>query len=202
LHPGWHSQRRLRKEIEPGPAQPPQPPKRRRSGAEMEPAMVWTFILTQGLLYFLIVDGYLFFLMISLSPRIWGYSDYSDAIKKKVPPQTPREKWIAAVVGIPWLLFAFGFPVFSSFRLKGLLGAEFNFGTAFLNILVMVFLANIGDVIILDWLIVNTITPGFVVIPGTEKEDYKDFSHHYKGHIKAACIQLALCAILAAIVSL
>lgn len=160
------------------------------------------YILTQGLIYFLIVDGYLFILMISLSPRIWGYADYSNEIKKKVPSQTTNEKTIASVVGIPWILFTFGFPVFSSIQLKGLLGTEFTFFVAFINIIVMVVLVNIGDVLILDWLIVSKITPKFVIIPGTDKEDYKDLSHHYRGHIKASFIQLVICVLLAFVVSL
>ena len=45
--------------------------------------------------------------------------------------------------------------------------------------------ANMGDLFFLDWLIVSKITPKFVIIPGSEAEDYKDFSHHYKGHAKA-----------------
>jgi hypothetical protein len=172
------------------------------AGRIEEYTMVMTYILTQGLIYFLIVDGYLFLLMISLSPRIWGYADYSSEIKKKVPPQTRKEKTIASIVGIPWILFAFGFPVFSSIQLKGLLGTEFTFLVAFINIFVMVVLVNIGDVLILDWLLVGKITPKFVILPGTEKEDYKDFSHHYKGHIKASFIQLIICVLLAFIVSL
>jgi hypothetical protein len=164
--------------------------------------MALSYILTQGFLYFLIVDGYLFLLMISLNPRIWGYADYSIEIKKKIPPQTTKEKIVAAIVGIPWIIFTFGFPVYSSLQLKGLLGAEINYGVAFLNILVMVFLVNVGDVFILDWLIVNTITPKFVIIPGTVKEDYRDFSHHYKSHIRASIIQLIICVLLAGIVSL
>jgi hypothetical protein len=164
--------------------------------------MALSYILTQGLLYFVIVDGYILLIMVSLSPRIWGYTDYSIEIKKKVPPQTTKEKIIAAIVGIPWFVFTLGFPVFSSLQLKGLIGAEFNFGIALFNILVMVILVNIGDVLILDWLIVNKLTPKFVIIPGTEKEDYKDFSHHYKGHIKGSIIQLVLCFFLAVIVSM
>jgi hypothetical protein len=164
--------------------------------------MVLSYILTHGVIYFLIVDGYLFLLMVLLSPRIWGYADYSDEIKKKVLPQTKKEKIIATIVAIPWMLFTFGYPIFSVVQLKSYLGSEFSFWILLLDVVFMVFLANIGDVIILDWIIVNKITPKFVIIPGTEKDDYKDFSHHYKGHIKASIIQLIICILLAGIVSI
>jgi hypothetical protein len=31
-----------------------------------------------------------------------------------------------------------------------------------------------------------------VIIPGTEKEDYKDFSHHYKGHAKVTAVLIPI----------
>jgi hypothetical protein len=52
------------------------------------------------------------------------------------------------------------------------------------------------------WIVVSNITPKFVIIPGTVKEDYKDFSHHYKAHAKAIVPLILLCLIIAGIVSL
>jgi hypothetical protein len=164
--------------------------------------MALSYILTHGIVYFVIVDGYLLLLMISLSPRIWGYADYPEKIKEKVPPQTKNEKFIATIVAIPWMVFTFGFPIYSVIQLKGYLGLEFTFWTALVDVIFMVLLVNVGDVLILDLIIVNKITPKLVIIPGTEKNDYKDFSHHYKGRIKALVIQLIICIILAIIVSL
>lgn len=51
--------------------------------------------LYHGLLYGAVVTVYLFLFMIMASPRIWGYADYSDAVKRKVPPQTKKEKTAA-----------------------------------------------------------------------------------------------------------
>jgi hypothetical protein len=50
------------------------------------------------------------------------------------------------------------------------------------------------------WLIVSKITPRFVIIPGSEKADYKDFSHHYKAHAKATIGLILICFIIAGIV--
>ncbi|MCJ7682653.1 MAG: hypothetical protein MUP70_18125, partial [Candidatus Aminicenantes bacterium] len=127
----------------------------------------------------------------------WGYKDYPDIIKKKVPAQTGKEKWLGAVVGLPWFLFVLGFPVFSTFALKSKLGDEISFLTAFLNVFVMVLLGTLGDLVLLDWLLISKITPAFVIIPGTVKEDYKDFSHHYKGHARAAVPLIVLALIIA-----
>jgi len=162
--------------------------------------MVFTHIFTHSLLFAAIFNGSLLILMVTTSPRVWGYSDYSDAIKAKVPPQTAEERKLAIIVAIPWMIFTLGFPIFSTYFLKSKLGGEIPFWAAFLNVFSLTLLATLGDLIILDWLIVNTITPDFVMIPGTEKADYKDFSHHYRAHARAAVILVILSIVFAAIV--
>ncbi|MEE8570125.1 MAG: hypothetical protein V3S97_03890 [Candidatus Bathyarchaeia archaeon] len=163
--------------------------------------MLSNYTILHGLISGATFTGYIFLLMITLSPRIWGYQDYPDSVKKKVPPQTKRERTIAGIVGIPFIIFALGFPIYSVLALKTQLGGEISFVDAFIHLLVLVMSANLGDLVILDWLIISKITPSFVVIPGSEVEDYKDFSHHYKGHIWASLIMILLCGIMAVIIS-
>jgi len=162
--------------------------------------MVLTHVATHGLLFAFVVNAYLLVMMLTTSPRVWGYTDYSDEIKTKVPPQTEKEKRLALIVGLPWMIFTFGFPIFSTYVLKSKLGGEIPFWTAFLNVFVLVFLATLGDLVVLDWLIVNKITPKFVIIPGTDEADYEDFSHHYKAHARAVGPLLVVCIIFAGVV--
>ncbi len=162
--------------------------------------MVFTHLITHGLFFAIIFNGYLLLVMVLTSPRVWGYSDYPEVIKNKVPPQTQREKLLAAVIGLPWFIFIFGFPIFSTYVLKYKLGGEIPFMIAFLNLFVLLLLATVGDLVILDWLIVSKITPGFVIIPGSERADYKDFTHHYKAHAKALAGLILVCLTIAGIV--
>ena len=162
--------------------------------------MIVRYIITQGLLYAGIVNAYLFLMMITLNPRVWGYSDYPEVVKNKVAPQTRREKLTAALVGLPWFIFVLWFPIFSTYALKAKLGNEISFWIAFIHLTTMMMLTNLGDVLILDWLIVSTITPKFVIIAGSEEGDYKDFSYHYRGHAKATIIMIVLSLILAGII--
>ncbi len=162
--------------------------------------MLLNHIIKHSLFYTVIVNGYLFILMIAMSPRVWGYRDYPEVVKQKVPPQTKKEKALAGIVGLPWFIFVLGFPVVSTFLLKSNLESEISFFGAFLNVFVLFSLATVGDLIVLDWLIISKITPRFVIIPGTEVRDYKDFSHHYKGHAKAAILLIPLSLIIAAVV--
>ncbi len=162
--------------------------------------MAIVHILTHTLFYNFVVIGYLMILMMSLSPRIWAYSDYSEEIKAKVPPQTKKEKRLGIILSLPWLVFTFGFPILSTVLLKGKLGGEIPYWTAFINVFVMVFTFNLIDLIVLDWIIVSWITPNFVMIPGTEKADYEDFRFHYKAQAEASIVILAVCFIYAFIV--
>jgi hypothetical protein len=156
-------------------------------------------IRAYGLFYSLVATGYLFLFMITFSPRIWGYKDYPDVVKRKVPAQTKKEKTLGAMIGLPWFVFVLGFPVLSTFALKAKLGGEISFAMAFLNVIVQFLFFTIGDLVLLDWLAISKITPRFVIIPGTAKEDYKDFSHHYKSHAKAAVPIIVLCLMIAGI---
>ena len=61
-------------------------------------------------------------------------------------------------------------------------------------------LAAVVDLVILDWLVISRITPGFVIIPGSVEADYKDFSHHYRGHAWGALAITFLALALAAVV--
>jgi hypothetical protein len=163
--------------------------------------MLTTYTLLHGLIFGIAFTGYIFFLMITLSPRIWGYQDYPERVKAKVPPQTRRERTIAGLVAIPFLFIAIVFPIYSVLKLKNLYGGEILFMDAFFHLLVLAMSANIGDLVILDWFIISKITPRFVILPGSEVEDYKDFSHHYKGHVWGTIIMVILCAITALMIS-
>ena len=162
--------------------------------------MELTHLAAHGLFYAVIVNGYLLLVMVLTSPRVWGYSDYSESIKAKVPPQTKQEKRLAILIAVPWMLFSVGFPIYSTYVLKSKLGGEIPYWLAFLNVFILVFLAVIGDLVVLDWLIVSKIAPKFVIIPGTDETDYKDFSHHYRAHIRAAVPLVLVCAAVGGIV--
>jgi hypothetical protein len=164
--------------------------------------MLIEHFITHGLLYSITVTGYLFILMVATSPRVWGYTDYSQEIKNKVPPQTSDEKRLAMLVAIPWFIFTLGFPIYSTISLKSKLLNDIPLWIAFLNLFVLFLLATVGDLVFLDWLIVSKITPQFVIIPGTEVEDYKDFSHHFKGHAKATVVLIPVLLIIAGIISI
>ena len=163
--------------------------------------MLFSFFLVHGLIFGGGVTGYLLLLMVTTSPRIWGYQDYLERVKEKVPPQTRRERTLAGIYGLPFILFGLAFLFYSVLELRSRLGGgAIPFVDAFIPLLILLTFGTLGDLVLLDWLIVNRVTPGFVVIPGSEAEDYKDFSHHYRGHFRAAVIMVILSTVVAMIV--
>lgn len=162
--------------------------------------MVFKKIGFNGFLYIVIGIGYLLILMVVFNPRIWGYQDYPERVKEKVPSQTRKERIIAGLVGLPWFFFIFAYPLVSTAFLEAELGGEVPFEIAFFNIFFMVFSFFLADLVILDWLIISKLTPKFVIIDGTAPEDYKDFSHHYKGHLFASIPLTIICVIFSAII--
>ncbi len=159
--------------------------------------MLAQFSAWQALFYGAVVNGYLLFMMVALSPRIWGLQDYPERIKEKVRPQTRREKVIAGVFGVPWAFFTFGYPIYSVLTLRRRIGGVMTFWDAYLHLLLLATAATLGDLVFLDWLIISKVTPDFVVIPGSKVEDYKDFSHHYQSHARATLIIAVLCGAVA-----
>lgn len=159
--------------------------------------MLTSFSLIHGLIYGVCITGYLLLLMVTTSPRIWGYKDYPEKVKEKVPPQTRRERILAGILGIPFLIFAFTFPVYSVLALKTQLGGIVPFLDAFIHLMILFAFITFGDLVLLDWLLISKITPSFVVIPGSEAEDYKDFSHHFRSHLRAAVIMVIVNAVIA-----
>ena len=161
--------------------------------------MIFKTVTMDSLVFAGIANLYLFLMMITTSPRVWGYSDYPDVVKDKVLPPTRKEKRTALLVGLPWIAFVLAYPFVASLRLKAGLGVDFTYGIAFLHFFTMLQLASLVDLVVLDWLIVSRITPGFVIIPGSVEADYKDFSNHYKGHARAS-IAITLLALAFAVI--
>lgn len=156
----------------------------------------------------LLVDGAIlsaiasFFIIASfgINPRIW-LQDYPEELQALAPPKTEQEKRISLIVGIPFLLLLLAAPVISSLILKHQTQGPISFWALWLNSFGVVFIFNVVDWLILDWLMFCTITPGFVVIPGTEgAAGYKNYLFHFRGFLKGTVYSLVAGLIIAGIV--
>lgn len=136
---------------------------------------------------------------LAANPRYW-LQDYPKAIQDAVPKKTPAEKRAATLWGIPFLLALIGGMAISGILLKrGMPDARFL--TVYADTLGVALLFNTWDLLVLDWLIFCTITPSFLVIPGTAgMPGYKDYKHHVIAFITGALSSVVIAAIIAGLV--
>jgi len=156
----------------------------------------------------IIVDGAILSVLASLfiivtlrlNPRIW-LQDYPKDVQAKVPPKTPQEKHLSLVLGIPFLLLLVAIPFVSSLTMKYQTQGQIPFWVLFINSFSVAFIFNLVDWLILDWLMFCTITPGFLVITGTEgMAGYKDYLFHFRGFLIGSVLSAIAGLVIATIV--
>jgi hypothetical protein len=136
-----------------------------------------------------------------LNPRIW-LRDYPKDIQAQVPPKTKAEKRLSLALGIPFLILFVAAPFVSTLSLKVRSHSDVSFLALWLHAFGVVFVFNVVDWLVLDWLMFCTLTPRFVVIPGTEgMAGYKDYAFHFRGFLIGTALSAGAGLAIAAIVS-
>jgi len=120
---------------------------------------------------------------VALNPRPW-LQDYPQDIQARVPPKTTQEKKVSLIMGIPFLVLLLAVPFASTLTLKAQQGSEIDFLRLAANGFGVSFVFNLVDWLVLDWLVLCTITPRFVVVHGTEgAAGYRDYAFHFRGFL-------------------
>jgi len=102
-----------------------------------------------------------------------------------------------------FFLILLGVPLLSIRRYDLMTVGVPNYVELFVNVFTLFMVFNIVDLLILDWLVICTITPRFIVLPGTEgMSGYKDYGFHFRGFLKGTIISLVSALIFAGIASL
>jgi len=138
--------------------------------------------------------------VLRVNPRIFLH-DYPEAIQAQVPPKTANEKRQSALLGVPFLLLLAVVPFLSTLALRRSGGTDVSFLNLFLNAFGVSFFFNLVDLLLLDWLLFCTLTPKFLVIPGSEGNPaYKDYGYHFRGSLVGTAISVVAGLVIAAIV--
>ena len=157
-------------------------------------------IITDGVVLSLLASLFIV-ITLRLNPRIW-LQDYPKDIQDKVPPKTQKEKRLSLILGIPFLVLLAIVPFVSSLTLKYENSGNISFFLLFMNAFGVAYIFNLVDWLLIDWVMFCTITPKFVVIPGTEEmAGYKDYFHHFRGFLIGTVISAVAGLIIAVIVS-
>ncbi len=135
-------------------------------------------------------------------PRLFlTKNDVPADILAAVPPRTAAEKRQASLMAIPIFVILIGGMLYSTYTFATQRGA--GFVPLYLHALAIILMITIFDLVVIDWLVLNTITPRWAVYPGTEAfAGYKDYAFHGRAHLKALPAQLVGAALTAGIVLL
>lgn len=144
-----------------------------------------------------VIASLLLIVPMMINPRFF-LQDYPNKIKEAVPARTASEKKAAIIFGTPFILVLFLGPFFSTLSLKA---TTSSFGVLFLNAFGVSMAFNLVDWLVLDWLLFCTITPKFMVIPGTEgMAAYKDYAFHFRGFITGTVISVIAALVIAMVI--
>ena len=159
----------------------------------------------------ILIDGgitTLFFTVIILgmllyNPRLaLGENDYPPDVVAAVPPKSEQEKRMSNLFGILFMLFIVGIPIYSTLTFNNQLGGATPFWTLFWHLFGVSMIPFLFDLVVLDWWMFCTITPAFVVIPGTEGfAGYKDKLFHLKAHSRGLVYLIPVLLLFAGIIS-
>ena len=139
-------------------------------------------------------------ILILINPR-YMMQDYPKEITKDIEGKTSKEKKESLLFGIPFMLILFLYPLF--FGLYGKFLLHFGYWENLDAVFLLYFSFNLIDLLIIDWLIFCFITPGFIIIPGTEgNPGYKNYWFHFIGFLKGCVISIAGSVIFTAIIEM
>jgi hypothetical protein len=169
----------------------------------MEVMPLWP-IISHALAYGIILSTVLFPLVLGLSrlnPEIM-LKDYPPDIQEKYGPMSDRSKRQRIPVAIVFLVVLFGIVIQSFMGVRTNTGDDIPFLAAFLHLLVMFSLFNLLDWLVLDWLIVVTLRPHFLILPGTEGlAGYADYGFHFRGFLIGCVITFFTSLMVAGVVA-
>lgn len=140
-----------------------------------------SFSLNAGLIYAAVL-AILIMGSVWFNAEMW-LNDYPPDIKTKFGAMSERTKrqrnWLTMVM-MPVML---GGPLLAVWQLSEIVG-DVGFAAAFLCTFIVLFLFNLVDLLLLDWLIFIVIQPRFTILPGTAgMAGYQDYAFHFRGFL-------------------
>jgi hypothetical protein len=134
-------------------------------------------IMRDGAFFSLVASIYLLTLL-RFNPRIF-LQHYPREIREAVPPKSEKERRMSIFFGL-----LIGVPCASALLWRTATLGNHSFRELFVYAFGVLFIFNLVDLLILDWLIVCWFQPRWVILPGTEHIAVpKQYLHHFKGFL-------------------
>jgi hypothetical protein len=105
-------------------------------------------------------------------------------VTAKVPEKTPQESNLFILFALPFLLWLFGYPILY------VLQQDLSLSTNFLILLAFFAGFALWDTLVLDLLIFCKMTPPFIIIKDTSREDYSNMKYHLVSGAKGLVMSL------------
>ena len=160
--------------------------------------------IRHALLFGVILSAVLFTLMLvvgRINPEIM-LKDYPPDIQARHGPMSERSKRQRIPVVIVFFAIMLGIIAWSFHGVAATGAKDISFVAAFVHLFVMFSVFNLLDWLVLDWLIVVRIRPGFMILPGTEGlAGYDDYGFHFRGFLIGIVISLVVSLLLAVVVA-
>jgi len=122
--------------------------------------------------------------------------DYPEDVRKAsaLPEPSRRQKRNAKIFSGIGAIVIFGALI--TFGILRFRTEMTGFITLFWFLFIIAMSWNVIDLLVMDWLLVCTVRPAWLIIPGTENcSSYSDYGHHFKGFL-IGCIYTTLMALI------
>jgi hypothetical protein len=151
----------------------------------MEALVLWPLV-SNAVLFGALLGGVLFPLILGLTklnPEIM-LNDYPPDVQAKYGPISERSKRQRLPVAALVVAVLLGIVALSFQRVPTNAAGDIPFLNALVHVLVMFTVFNLLDWLVLDWLIVVTLRPKFMILPGTDGlAGYADYGFHFRGFV-------------------
>jgi hypothetical protein len=151
-------------------------------------------LLTHLLVYNLAASTWLYG-SLAYNPRLWLHR-MPPEVRSKVPDKSPEERKRFIAVALPFLLLLFGYPIAFVIRQEAALWRTAG--------MLLAFFASFAlwDTLVLDLLIFCKLTPRFVIIDGTRREDYSHMKFHLVSGAKGLIMSVVFSGLAASMITL
>lgn len=161
------------------------------------PVLLQHSLIYGGLLTLLM--SVIIFVTLYLCPKIW-IDDAPADIQAAVGPLSPRDRLLKQLAGAITILLVGGLLIHAIVRLYALGQGATSFIDVALSTFLIVQVFSLVDLVVIDWLIVVTLRPRFVVLPGTEHlQGYRDYWFHFHAFLKGMAGSLIASLVIAGI---
>ena len=149
--------------------------------------MTVTEIIFPALLYGAIISlvmTAMIFITFRWNPEMWVH-DAPPKIRDRYGPVSDKAKRDSRIAAIPIFVLLGFILVYAIVGLHQRAAGPPGFWPIFLTLFVALQTFNVFDLLVIDWLIVATLNPRALMIPGTETwEGYNDYAFYFRGFLR------------------